>query len=239
MPLSPNLVSSGPNFSSLDTTPAVAAGDVLGILQREATDLAHAADRFAAVERAPCLRAILDEDQLVLVGNLLQLRQLARVAGQVHGDDRFGFRRDLALDIRRVEAAGLRFKVGEYRHGLLEEHADHRPDIRDAGRDDLVAGRDAGGGHGDMQRRAARRAGLHVFVPIDRPEALHEQLRLLVVPVVKRVLLDGLAELLQLRFAPAHRFGHGPANGLRAAIDRELVGLVVSYFRHPKLAGSQ
>src|ERR1035437_2769925 len=76
-------------------------------------------------------------------------------------------------------------------------------------------------------------------MPIDRPIALHEQLCLVVLPIVKGVLLDGGAELLQLRLAPARGLGRGAADGLLAAVQGELVGVVVSDFRPPELAGGQ
>ena len=174
-----------------------------------------------------------------MIGDLFPLGQAARVAGKMHGDDGLRAGGDFARDVRRVETAGLRFEVGEDGHGLLKEDADDGSDIRDARGDDLVAGRNAGGGHRDMQRRAARGAGLHVFMPVNGLESLREQLRLLVSPVVKGVLLDGGAELLQLRLAPALGPGQRPGDGLDAALERKGIGFTVGRLRHAELAGGQ
>src|SRR5439155_26653011 len=67
---------------------AVAAGDLLGVLQGEAGDVPDRADGLAAIPRPPGLRAVLDQDQAVLVGEGSEGVQVARVAGQVDGDDR-------------------------------------------------------------------------------------------------------------------------------------------------------
>src|SRR5207247_10376888 len=99
---------------------AVAAGNMFGILERKAADLANGAERFASIERTPALRTVFNQDEAMLVSDGLQLGQFAWIAGQVDGDDGFGFGRDFPLDVGRVQAAGVRFQISKYWHRLLE-----------------------------------------------------------------------------------------------------------------------
>src|SRR4051812_1274743 len=194
---------------------AVAAGDLLGLLQGEAGDVADGADGLAAVACAPSLGAVLDEDQLVLVGNNFELLHAARITGKVDGDDGFGARRDLAFDVARIEVVGIATEISEDRHSLLVEDADDRADVGDAGRDHFIAGADPGSRDGDVQRGRARGARHDVLHWADIAEALGELGGLRALPVEHRVLLERGIESFAFAVAPArgwderflHRFG--------------------------------
>ena len=114
-------------------------------------------------------------------------------------DNGLGFWRNLSLNIGGVETARKWLKVSEDRDGLLEKHADHGADVRDAGCDHFVARRDACCCDRDMARRGPGGARLHILVTVNRPVALLKELRLLISPVVEGILLDRLSKLLQLR----------------------------------------
>ena len=79
---------------------AVAAGDVLRVLQRKAGDVADRADGLAAIFCAPGLRGVLDQHQAVFVRERLQCLQIARVAAEMHGDDGLRLRREIAEEAR-------------------------------------------------------------------------------------------------------------------------------------------
>ena len=68
------------------------------------------------------------------VGQGLQGVQVAGIARQVDGDDRLGLGRDPPLDVGHVEVVGARAQVGEDRHGLLVDDADHGADVGDRAR---------------------------------------------------------------------------------------------------------
>src|SRR4051812_41822863 len=82
---------------------AIATRDLLGLLQRKASDVADRADWFAPIASAPGLGTVFNEDQLVLVGDGLEFLHAARIAREMNGNDGLGLRRDLALHIGRVE----------------------------------------------------------------------------------------------------------------------------------------
>lgn len=182
---------------------AVAAGDMLGILEREAGEVSHGADRPAARPRPPGLRTVFDQDQVVAVGQGLQGVQIAGVARQVDRDDRLGLWRDPPLDIGRVEIVRSLAEVGEDGHSLLVNDADDRAHIRDGGRDHLVSQTDPSGGHGDVQRGRTGGTGLDVLHRAELLEAFGEQFGLWSFPVEQRVLLDHRLELGAFRLAPA------------------------------------
>ena len=129
---------------------AIAGGDLLGLLEREASDVADGADGLVAIAGTPGLSAIFDQDELVLVGDDLQLFESRRIAGQVDGDDRLGLRSDSLLDIRGIEVVRVVAEVGSYRDDLLVKHADHGADVGDASGDHFVTGTNAGGGDRDV-----------------------------------------------------------------------------------------
>jgi len=69
---------------------------------------------MALMTRPDGLRAIFDQGQLVLMGDLLELRHVGRVAIQVHGNHGLGARRDAANHLFGIEQTGLRIDVGEH-----------------------------------------------------------------------------------------------------------------------------
>ncbi len=104
-----------------DIDAAVAGGEVLGIFEAEAPDVADGADKPAFVLTEHALGAILDDAEVVFAG---QVHDGVHVRAQaVKGDrhDRLGARGDFAGDIRRVHLEGIGIDVGENRDGILKE----------------------------------------------------------------------------------------------------------------------
>ena len=201
---------------------AVAAGDVLGVLEREAGEVAHRADRPAAGSAPPTIGAVFDQDQLVPIRQSLECIQIARVACQVDRDDRLGLGRDPPFDVRHVEIVGAGPQVGENGHGLLVQDADDGPDVGDRRGDHLIAQPDAGRRDGNVQRRRPGGAGLHMLQGTDLLKALREQFRLGTLPIEERVLLEHRLELLPFRLAPANPRGRRLLDGLLAAVHGQL-----------------
>ncbi len=95
------------------------------------------------VRRAPRqvrLCAVLDQHDAVFVGQRTQLSHGRWLPEQVHRDDRPGPARDLLPDGVNVQVAAVRLDVGEDRDGVLHHDRQHRPGVREAGGDDLIAG---------------------------------------------------------------------------------------------------
>src|SRR5699024_11286002 len=90
-----------------DGQTTVAGGDVLGLLQAETAEVTDRAGQVAGRGTGQVrLRAVLDQDDAVLVGQLAQLLDRCRLPVQVHGDDRAGELGDLAAHRLRVQHAG-------------------------------------------------------------------------------------------------------------------------------------
>ena len=64
--------------------------------------MANGPNGLAAILRAPGLRGVFDQYQLVFVGECFQHRQVAWIAAQVNCDDGFRFRSDPALHVSRI-----------------------------------------------------------------------------------------------------------------------------------------
>jgi len=119
---------------------------------------------------------------------------------------------------------------------LLKQYADYRADISDAGCNDFVSRRNASRSHRDVQGRAAGGTWLDKLVRVELLKPFSQQRGLLVLPVIKRVLLDRFAQLLQFRFTPALWLGHCTRRRLRSALRSQLVRV---RFRSRQLAGDQ
>ena len=124
-------------------------GQVLGRIKAEAGDVAKAAGGAAAIGRAVALRAILDEAQPVPAGEILERRQIGRLAIEMHREDRGGPAGRRVAQRRRQRGGVHREAAGRD----VDQHRDgpgplDRGDGRDRGmrhREDEVAGSDAAG----------------------------------------------------------------------------------------------
>ena len=121
--------------------------------------MARGADRPPAVLGAERLARVLDDRQTVPLGDCLELRELRRVAEDVHGQDRFRPRRDRGLDGGRIEVEGVRVDVRENRSGTLVERAVRRGDEGEGRRHHFVPGLDPGESHAEVETGGPARDG--------------------------------------------------------------------------------
>ena len=142
---------------------AVAARDRLELVEAERAGRPEAADAAALVGRAEGLGAVLDERDAVTVGDRLELVDPGRAAEHVDDQDAGRARRDLRLDVGRIEIEGLVDLGQDRRRARVHDRGD-RGDVREARDDDLVAGADAQAEERDPQRgRAAAVEGERVL----------------------------------------------------------------------------
>ena len=158
---------------------AVAGGDAPcggGTRSRRRSRAAGRSAPRPAHERLAADRAgrVLDHRQAVSPGDVEDGRQVARQADLVHGQDRPGPRRDRPLDQGGVDVVGPRVDVHEHRAGAAVADGVGGGDERVADRDHLVAGPDAEGEQGQVQRRRAARDGAGVRRADVRGELLLE-----------------------------------------------------------------
>ena len=120
------------------------------------------------------LTGILDDDEMVTTGNLQNRIHVCRLAVQVDRQDGPGALGDRCLDQTRVDGVGLRVDVHE--HGRGAAVADRRDGGNEGERhgDDFVAGPDAGGEQGQVQRAGARVHANRVISAAIRREFLFE-----------------------------------------------------------------
>ena len=130
---------------------ALAAGDVLRGVQREAGRLGEAADLAAAVHRLDGVRSVLDDGQVERV----QRVEVGGGAGEVHRHDRLRARAHQLGDALRIDRQVAGAHVGEdRRRARMDDHVRRgRPGDRRG--DHLVAGPDAERDERQVQRRRA------------------------------------------------------------------------------------
>ena len=136
--------------------PAFARGEVLRRVEAEAREIRDRADLAGVGLRLDGVRRVLDQREVVQVGERTEAPHVGRVAAQVHDDDPASAGRDGGLDGVGVEIARNRIHVGEHRRGA---RVDDRVGGRAEGqrrRDDLVARADARRQQREVQRRRAR-----------------------------------------------------------------------------------
>src|SRR5439155_24093066 len=92
---------------------AVTAGNVLGGLEREASNVANGADGLSLIQRAPSLRTVLNQNDLVFVGEGLEAVKLGGVAAEMDRNDGFGFGSNQRLGGPHADLIGPRFQVGK------------------------------------------------------------------------------------------------------------------------------
>ena len=134
---------------------ALAGGDDLARVQREAGQRAERADRPALVLRADGARGVLDELEPVALGQRDEGVHVRRQPDLVHGHDRLRALGDRALGRRGVEVVGQRVDVGEDRRRAALPDGVGRGDEGQRRDDDLVAGADARDVEREVQRGGA------------------------------------------------------------------------------------
>ena len=143
--------------------PALAAGEALGGIQREAREIADRPDLPAADGRLDGVGGVLDDRDLTAPHRRLDRIHVARATGEVHRHDRPGARRDRRLYEVGVDVQGAWIDVGEARRRARVEDRVHRRGPGERARDDLVARPHAGHAQGQVQRVGARRRGDRVL----------------------------------------------------------------------------
>src|SRR6185437_16409862 len=94
--------------------PALDGGDVLVRVEAEAHQVAETADTPAAPHRADGVRGVLDDAQLVLLGNGVQALHVHRQAGKMHRHDGAGARGDRRLGLLQVDVARVEADIDEH-----------------------------------------------------------------------------------------------------------------------------
>ena len=138
---------------------ALAAGQALRRIEREAGEVADRADLAAAHGRLDGVGGVLDDRDLATLDRRLDGVHVARPAGEVHRHHRPRARRDRRLDVRRVDVQRLGVDVGEPRRGAGVEDRVHRCRPGERARDHLVARADPGDPERQVQRVGARGRG--------------------------------------------------------------------------------
>jgi hypothetical protein len=134
---------------------ALAGRNVLGDVEAEAPEVAERSRGVPVVARLDGVSAVFDDDQLVTRRQIPDGRDITRPAGEVHGDDRAGPRRDGGLDGRGVDVHGARIDIGEKRCGAgMDDCVGGRAE-RERRRDDLVTRLQSGDEDAQVQRRRA------------------------------------------------------------------------------------
>ena len=131
-----------------------AGGEGLVLAEAAAGDVAQRAGLLALVDAAEGLGVVLDDEQLVLLGEGVDRVHVAHVAVEVHRHDGLGALVDQLLGRLDAEAVVVEVHVGEARDGAGLHDGEAGGDEGVAGHDHLVARPDAQRG---QRRRAARR----------------------------------------------------------------------------------
>jgi hypothetical protein len=144
------------------------------------------------------LRCVLEQEELVPVGQPPKRVEIDGLPVEVHRHDRGSPRRDRRLDRTRVEQARLRIDVDENRTGSGEQDRLDSGDEGERRRDHLVARPDPGCAEDELDRRRAVRGADAVADVAVRRERLLElgDLRALDEPSVREHPGDRSLELL-------------------------------------------
>src|SRR5205085_7116227 len=97
------------------------AGQVFRALEGEGRDVGERAGTLGFVFGAMSMRRVFDHDEFVFAGDGVDGAHVARDPAEVDGDDRFGSRRDGALDLLRVDVERVELDVDEYGRGVCRD----------------------------------------------------------------------------------------------------------------------
>ena len=182
----------------------VAGVDGLEDVEGVGAQLPDRAEAAAVVGAAEGLGRVLQEQQVVLLGDGSQAVQVAGIADHVHRQDGPRVRGDARFHVGRVQGQAV-VHLGQHGNRVVEDDRGHGSDEGVAGNDDLVAGpqprrrhgRDQGGGSGgNGQRVLDPELPLHLLL-----QGFHPVLEgwILGIPVAEKVArLDQVKELFFL-----------------------------------------
>ena len=119
--------------------PAFASDDVLGHVEAKATEVTEGSGTATVVFGFDRMRAILDEDQAVLLCQGSDGIHFARPAGEVHWQDHTGTWRDAPGDFAGIYAQRARIDIGEDRSRTSMDDGVHRGAEGERCGDHLVA----------------------------------------------------------------------------------------------------
>lgn len=142
---------------------AFAGGQRLGRLAGERPDVADRPHLLAAPLAAVGVGGVLDQEEVVLVGDLADLVEIDRIPAEVDADDTDGFLRDLRSNRVGVDVGGLRFHVDEFGDRTRARDGAGGRDERVGGNEHFVAGLDAARSQGEFERDRPVRDGDRVF----------------------------------------------------------------------------
>ena len=128
-----------------DDGSAFAGGNEFARLKTERAQIAHGAGAFALPHAAVGVGAILDDFEIVLLGDAEDLVHIGEAHAEMDGQNGFGFGGDGLLDELGVHAVGIGIDVDEHRNGIEQQNrADGSlPGI--GGSEDFVTGLNADG----------------------------------------------------------------------------------------------
>jgi len=156
-----------------DHRPGFAPGaQVFAGIKAEAGHHAERADDLAAVLRPVRLGGVFHQREIVFAANRQNRVHVERVAVEMDRHDRFGARRDGALDQLRVQVERCVIGIHKDRPGAHVGNGPARRDERAGGGDDLIPGTDIEQPHRYMQRRRAAVEGDAVLRPAEPGEVL-------------------------------------------------------------------
>jgi len=96
---------------------------------------------------------VLDRQNVVLTRDRKQVVEIARLAGEIHREDRSGTAGDSRRHVGRIQHQRVRPDIGEDRHAPLIENGVGRRDERQRRRDLFMAGPGSCGKDGAVERR--------------------------------------------------------------------------------------
>ena len=93
---------------------AFACGDILGDLEAEGRASSDRTGTLAIEQAPPGVRRVFENLKAMPCGDVGEVSHVRKPSGDMNGNDRFGARRNLALDLDWIEAQCVRLDVSEY-----------------------------------------------------------------------------------------------------------------------------
>src|SRR6185437_6489840 len=119
--------------------PALAHRNVVGRIERKRTQRPKSPDLAAAIGRAECVTAILDEKEIVLLGKSGDRSQVKRIAERMRRHDRARPLASCCLELPHIDVVSSKLDIDENGYeAVLQQWIDGGRESGRAG-DDLVA----------------------------------------------------------------------------------------------------
>ena len=132
-----------------------AGGEDRVLAEAEGGEVAEGADGPAVDGGALRLGAVLDHGDAVRAGEVHEFGHVDGPAAEVDGDDRLGAGGEVRLHRGCIQVAAVAVDVDEHRRGAAHDGGGGGGDEGAGGGDDLVAGADAEGDQGELERLGA------------------------------------------------------------------------------------